>query len=104
MLPTYTYPEMLTASHLLSNADFILHHPSFATESNNVIWSGKLWEEKTQAMEKNVQQQSASSSADYQACPCLLGLEARLLCPEYGWMRKAVSNHTLRARNRTLSL
>lgn len=33
MLPTYTYPEILTASHLLSEADFILHHPSFATEA-----------------------------------------------------------------------
>lgn len=45
----------------------------------------------TRAMEKNVQQESASSSADFQAYPCLLGLEARLLCPEYGWTRKAVS-------------
>lgn len=27
MLPTYTYPEILTAKCLLSNKDFIFHHP-----------------------------------------------------------------------------
>lgn len=102
MLPTYTYPEILTAKCLLSNADYIFHHAPFTTQSN-VIQSGKLGI-KTWALEKNTKWESASSSADFQASPGLLGLEAKLLCPEYGWMRKAVSNHTLRARNRTHSL
>lgn len=59
---------------------------------------------KTQVLEKNTKWESASSSADFEVCPGFLGLEASLLCPEYGWMRKAVSNHTLRDRNRTRSL
>lgn len=56
---------------------------------------------KTWALEKSTKWESAYSSADFQTCPGLWGLEAQLLCPEYGWMRKAVSNHTLRATNRT---
>lgn len=42
MLPTCTYPEIVTAKCLLSNADFIFHHPPLTTWSNNGIKSGKL--------------------------------------------------------------
>lgn len=52
MLPTYTYPEILTAKCLLSNADFIFHHPPFTTWSNNVIRSGKLGEWKPEPWKK----------------------------------------------------
>lgn len=53
MLPTYTYPEILTASHLLSKAGFILAtHPLHIKQ--HVIWSGKLWEEKPELWKKMV--------------------------------------------------
>lgn len=52
MLPTYTYPEILTAKCLLSHADFIFHHPLFTTWSNNVIRSGKLWEYEPEPWKK----------------------------------------------------
>lgn len=31
MLPTYTYPEILTAKCLLPNTESIFHHPPFPT-------------------------------------------------------------------------
>lgn len=68
----------------MQTSSFTTHHsPHEVTMSLGVENSVGI---KTWALEKNTKWESASSSADFRACPGLLGLEARLLCPEYGWV------------------
>lgn len=79
----------------MQTPSFTTHHsPHEGTTSLGVENSVGI---KTWALEKNTKWESASSAADFRACPGLLGLEARLV-PRIWLDWKAVSNHTLRAR------